>query len=248
MIDIDFSAPNVVTVTPEGALSADDFTQLTTTIDRYLHETERVPNLVIHVGKLPHWDSFRALSKHLHFVRDHQQLVGKIAIVGDNFAVRTLPLLMDLFVSAKVRHFSEARFAEARQWAEVTEDHPGKFESIEGFPLDIVAIRARGIITGQDYRDMLVPLVEKRLASHDRIKLLFVLDGDFDSYSAAAAWDDARFGLRHAGDFTKIAIVTDIGWIRHGARIFAPLMKADVRVFEVAELEDAKSWIMHPTA
>lgn len=243
MIGIDFSAPNVVTLTPEGALSADDFTQLTTTIDQYINETDRIPNLVIHVGKLPHWNSFQALSRHLHFVRNHQRLVGKIAIVGDNFAVRTLPLLMDLFVSAKVRSFSDARLTEARQWAEITEDHPGQFEPMEGFPLDVVAIRARGIITDQDYRDMLVPLVEEKLKLHERLKLLFVLDGDFDSYSAAAAWDDARFGLSHLRDFSKIALVTDISWVRHGVRMFAPLMNADVRVFDVAELKDATSWI-----
>jgi hypothetical protein len=244
MIVIEFSAPNVVTLTPTGTLSAADFMQLTTTIDQYINESDGVPNLIIHVGKLPHWNSFRALSEHLHFVRNHQKFVRKIGIVGDNFAVRTLPLLMDLFVSAKVRSFTEARLTEAQQWAADTEDHPGQFEPLEGFPWDVVAIRAKGIITGQDYRDMLIPLVEERLKSHERLKLLFVLDGDFESYSAAAAWDDARFGFSHLRDFAKIALVTDIGWIRHGANTFAPLMKADLRVFAVAELEDAKSWVL----
>ncbi|MEO7039883.1 MAG: STAS/SEC14 domain-containing protein [Gemmatimonadaceae bacterium] len=244
MIGIEFSAPNVVTLTPAGALSAEDFARLTSTIDQYINENERAPNLVIHVGKLPHWDSFLSFRKHLRFVRNHEPLVKKVAIVGDNFAVRTLPLLMDLFVSAKVRPFSEARFAEAQQWAGTVEDHPGEFELLEGFPKDVIAIRARGIITGQDYREMLVPLVEERLKSLGRLKLLFVLDETFDSYSAAAAWDDARFGLSHLRDFGKIAVVTDIGWIRHGAGIFAPLMKADLRIFDVAELEEAKSWIL----
>lgn len=244
MIAVEFSDPNVATLTPDGTLSAADFTQLTATIDQYINETDRVPNLIIHVGKLPHWNNFRALSKHLHFVRNHQQLVGKIAIVGDNFAVRTLPLLMDLFVSAKVRSFPEARFTEARQWAAVTEDHPGKFEPLDGLPWDVVAVRATGIITRQDYRDMLIPLVEERLKSHDRLKLLLVFDRDFDSYSAAAAWDHARFGFSHLTDFTKIALVTDIDWIRHGANTFAPLMKAELRVFIVSDLEEAKLWVL----
>ena len=245
MIGIDSSVPNVVTLTPVGSLSADDFSQLTATIDRQINETNQVPNLIIHVGKLPHWASFRAFSQHLKFVRDHQRIVAKVAIVGDNFAVRTLPLLMDVFVSAKVRTFAEAKLDDARQWAEESDDHPGRFEQLDGFPLDVIAIKARGIITSQDYRDMLIPLVEERLKSQDRLKLLLVLDGDFESYSAAAAWDDARFGLYHLRDFAKIALVTDIGWVRHGARIFAPLMRADYRAFDVAELDDAKVWIRH---
>lgn len=244
MIGIDFSTPNVVTLTPVGALSADDFSQLTATIDRRINETDQIPNLIIHVGKLPHWESFRAFSQHLKFVRNHQQIVAKIAIVGDNFAVRTLPLLMDFFVAAKVRAFPEARLDDARQWAQVSEDHPGKFERLDGFPPDVIAIKALGIITSQDYRDTLVPLVEERLKSQDQLKLLFVLDGDFDSYSAAAAWDDARFGLHHLRDFARIALVTDIGWFRHGARIFAPLMRAEYRGFDVAEIDDAKKWII----
>lgn len=243
MITIDFSTANIVVLTPHGALSADDFSQLKAAIDRHINENDRIPNLIIHVGKLPHWDSFTALSRHLHFVRDHHKLVKKIAVVGDSLAVRALPLLMDLFVDAKVRAFSEAKFDEAKQWAESIEDHPGQFELIDGFPADVIAIKAKGIITSQDYSDMLVPLVDKKLKAHDRLKFLIVLDDAFESYSAAAAWDDARFGLRHFKDFGKIALVTDIGWIRHGAKLFSPLMKAQLDVFAVAERAKADAWI-----
>ena len=38
MIGIDSSVPNVVTLTPVGSLSADDFSQLTATIDRQINE------------------------------------------------------------------------------------------------------------------------------------------------------------------------------------------------------------------
>jgi hypothetical protein len=243
MIDIEFSKTNIVTLTPRGALSANDFSRLKAVIDQHINETDTIPNIVIHVGKLPHWDSFDALSKHILFVRNHHQLVRKVAIVGDGFAVSTLPFLMDHFVAAKIRHFSEARMVEARDWAEASEDHPGQFEWLEGFPSDVIAIKARGFITSQDYRDMLVPLVDEELKTHDRLKFLFILDGDFDSYSGAAAWDDVRFGLSHWKDFRRIALVTDIGWIRHGAGIFAPIMKADIQVFDLAGIEEAKSWI-----
>jgi hypothetical protein len=243
MIEIEFSATNVVTVTPRGALGAKDFVRLTVAIDQYINQNDRIPNLIILVGKLPHWDSFSAFHSHLRFVRNHERLVKKVAIVGDSFAVRALPLLLDHFVGAKVRTFPEARLEKARHWAEAKEDHPGQFELLEGFPHDVVAVKAQGIITSQDYNDILVPLVDERLKTHDRLKFLFLLDEGFDSYSGAAAWDDARFGLSHWKDFSKIALVTDIGWIRHGARIFAPLARAEIHVFDVAELDKAETWI-----
>ncbi|MEO6152337.1 MAG: STAS/SEC14 domain-containing protein [Croceibacterium sp.] len=243
MIGIELSSPGVFTLTPHGALNPENFSKLTAAIDRYINENDRVPNLVIHVGQLPHWSSLAALSDHLCFVRDHHRLVKKVAIVGDSLAVRMLPGLMDHFVGAKVRNFQEARFDEARHWAEADEDHPGQFESLEGFPSDVIAIRARGIITSQDYREMLIPLVDQKLKTHDRLKFLFLLDQGFDSYSAAAAWDDARFGLSHWKDFSKIALVTDIVWIRHGVMIFAPLMRAEIQIFDVVEREKAETWI-----
>ncbi|MEP6866925.1 MAG: STAS/SEC14 domain-containing protein [Novosphingobium sp.] len=243
MIEVDFCGDNIVMLTPKGNLTAEDFSELSVAIDGYINGTDKIPNLVIHAGQLPNWDDFRAIKEHMRFVRNHHRLVKKVAIIGDTLALKALPLLMDHFVAAKIRRFSEAKIAEALIWAKSSEDHPGNFELLDGFPADVVAVKARGIITSQDYREVLLPFVEKKLKGHARLKLLFVLDEDFDSYSEAAAWDDLRFGFSHIGDFSKIALVTDIGWIRHGAKLFSPLVKADIHIFDVAELDDARSWI-----
>jgi len=137
----------------------------------------------------------------------------------------------------------EEKIAAAREWVRDDDDHPGRFETIEGLPGDVVALKVSGIVTSQDYRDMLVPLVEAKLKAHDKLKFLVVIDDDFVSYSPEAAWDDARFGLGHWADFGRIAVVTDIGWIRTATRLFAPLMPGELHIFALDELEDAKRWI-----
>jgi hypothetical protein len=45
------------------------------------------------------------------------------------------------------------------------------------------------------------------------------------------------------GEFARVAVVTDIEWIRMGVKVMAPLTPCPVQVFHVAELATAKAWI-----
>lgn len=243
MLDIDFTQPGIAILTPRGTLKTEDLARLTTEIDGYVNERDRIPNLVIVADDLRGWDGLAALLEHLQFVRRHHRLVEKVAIVGESLALNALPFLADHLVAAKVRPFPLSKLDDAIEWAGAEKDHPGRFEPIEGLPGDVLAVEAVGIITAQDYRDVLVPLVEEKLKVHDRLKVLVVVGERFTSYSEDAAWDDLRFGLGNWSSFSKIALVTDRGWLRNATRVFAPLMKADVRVFAIDEREEAQAWI-----
>jgi hypothetical protein len=214
MVTCEFTgSKKVLIVTLTGALTVDDLSQIAKTIDDHINRDDDIPNLLIHLSKMPHWDGFRALETHFKLLKNHHRLIKKVAVVGDGVALTIAPQIMDHFVDAKVRHFPEHHVEEAKIWAEAEDDHPGGFEILDDLPQDVLAIKARGLITSQDYRKTLIPQVEKKLEGHDRLKLLIVFDGAFDSYSWAAVWDDMRFGFSHLGDFSRIAIVTDLGWI-----------------------------------
>ncbi|MBC2667068.1 STAS/SEC14 domain-containing protein [Novosphingobium flavum] len=243
MLDIEFTPSNVAVLKPRGALSAADFTRLSEAIDQQTATAGAAPSLVIDAGQLPHWDSLDALGKHLRFVQDHHRLVRKVAVAGDNLALKTLPHVADLFIDAKIRRFPHAKLGDAIEWAGAEGDHPGGFDLIAGLPDDVIGLDVHGIITSQDYRDMLVPLVEERLKAHGKLKALAVLGPGFISYSEGAALDDLRLGFSHWNDFTRAAIVTDITWLRTATRLFAPLMKCEVKVFDMAGLDEAKAWI-----
>lgn len=243
MIDLDQSHPEFVILRPEGALTEDDFVKLSEAIDSRINETDRVPNLVICVDRLPHWASIGALARHFHFVKEHQKIVKKVAVVGDSPLLSVAPEIANHFVSATVRRFPSHKLEDAKAWVRVSEDDPGRFEVIDGLPRDVVAIRAVGIITAQDYRDTLIPLVEGKLKDHDKLKLLFVLDDDYITYSGDAAWEDTKFDLRHLRDFSRIALVTDVKWLTTAAHLFAPIVPHEFKTFPMEELEDAKSWI-----
>ena len=243
MIGIDFPFDDVVALSPQGALTEEDFDRVARAIDSHINDRDAVPNIHVHDRGIPHWASLSAMSRHFHLVKEHEKLVKKVAVVGDVGLLAVLPALLDHFVGAKVRHFPEEKIAAAREWVHGDDDHPGSFETIPGLPGDVIALKVSGIITSQDYRDVLVPLVEAKLKDHDALKFLVMIDDDFISYSPEAAWDDARFGFSHWADFGRIAVVTDIGWIRTATRLFAPLMPAELHIFSLDELENAKSWI-----
>ena len=81
MIGIDFPYENVVALTPQGALTEEDFDRVARAIDDHINERDVVPNILVHVMGIPHWASLSAMSRHFHFVKEHQRLVKKVALV-----------------------------------------------------------------------------------------------------------------------------------------------------------------------
>jgi len=114
---------------------------------------------------------------------------------------------------------------------------------ISDLPKGVVGFSAEGTVTGKDYRDVLIPTVEKALEKGGKIRFLYVLGPGFESYAPGAMWDDTLFGARHYFDFEKIACVTDHDVYAAMIRSFGVLMPAAVRVYSVKELEAAKAWL-----
>lgn len=234
---------NVLLVQINQSLSKEMILSLREEIDGFINEHDHVPNLVISCKTAPHWSSLGAFADHLDLVHDHHKLIKKIALVSDSAVFSVLPNLVDHFVGAKLRHFGEVDFDKAVGWAKEPEDAVGAFHLLDGFPNDVIAMEALGEITGRDYDDVLVPLIEEKLKRHEKLKLFFKLGAEFESYSMGAAWDDLRLGLKHPLSFAKCALVTDIDWLRRGSKVLGPLMPMELMVFHISEEMTATAWI-----
>ena len=246
MINIELDeAQGVVVIRPERmhGLSESDFAQLRDLVDGYLKTHEAVRGLVIVADSFPGWEDFRAFISHMAFVRDHHRVIRKVALVSDDPLLSGAPYVVDHFVNAKVRHFPSAELAQAKTWAAAEEARRGRFVIIEGLPDDVVAVRAEGVITREDYEETLIPAIEKGVSARGRVKLLYWCGEAFMGFSAGAMWDDAWFGLTHLGSFAKIAVVSDVEWLRQSVKFFAPLLPPPVQVFDNADIEAAKAWI-----
>lgn len=114
---------------------------------------------------------------------------------------------------------------------------------MSGFPDQVVAFKAIGEVTDEDYEKVLDPAIAAALAKHDKIRLLYVLGEEFTGYEADAMWEDAKLGLRTFTSYDKIGVVTDATWVRRAVSAFGWLIPGEVRVFTVGAFDQAKGWI-----
>ena len=122
----------------------------------------------------------------------------------------------------------------------------GGFELIErivGLPDTVLGFSAKGIVTADDYESVIIPAVEALFSRQRKVRFLYHLGKDFSGFEAAAVWDDTKLGLKHLAGWEKMAIVSDLEWIRAAIRIFALAIPGHVRVFHNSELSEAIRWI-----
>jgi len=114
---------------------------------------------------------------------------------------------------------------------------------------NILGVRANGTLTGQDYKDVLIPRLEKVMEEKGKVRLLFDLGQDFQGWTLEALWDDARFGWGSRNRFEKVALVGGSLWMELGAKAGGLLMGGELRTFDHDRLQEAWDWIKaQPTA
>jgi SpoIIAA-like len=116
-------------------------------------------------------------------------------------------------------------------------------EILTDFPDNIVAAVAHGVVTKRDYEDALVPRVELILKRHAKIRCYYELGAQFSRMEPGAMWEDFKIGVEHLSRWERVAVVTDVDWIRHAVNIFRFLMPGEVRVFGTSEAAAARKWI-----
>ena len=116
------------------------------------------------------------------------------------------------------------------------------FQALDGLPDQVLGLEAVGTIGDRDFEDVLAPAVEDRLSRNDKIRLLFVFGPDFEGYQGDASWDDA-LDVARSSDFDRLAVVTDVGWVRPMVRSVGWLVPADIEIFTVEEQAAALAWI-----
>jgi hypothetical protein len=114
---------------------------------------------------------------------------------------------------------------------------------IEDLPPDVIGFEAVGKIGAGDYKSVLDPAVDEALASHDKIRFLYVLGDDFDGYSGGAMWEDTKVGVSHWSKWEKIALVTDHAAYADGVKVFGWMVPGEIEVFSVADLDNARAWV-----
>jgi SpoIIAA-like len=117
-------------------------------------------------------------------------------------------------------------------------------EQLSGFSGNVVAFRCSGRVTKADYDSVLVPAVVDALRTHDKVRLYYETSEDFAGFEAGAMWVDFKIGVKHWMRWERVAIVTDVNWMKKAVRLFAFLMPATTRLFLPSESTAARAWLV----
>jgi hypothetical protein len=119
-------------------------------------------------------------------------------------------------------------------------------ELLQGFSDNTVAAACKGRVVADDYEKVLLPRVRQALESHDKLRVYLQIGDDFESVEPGAVWDDIKVGMGHRRSWERIAVVTDVAWIRDAMKVFGFLIPGAMKVFPVAEMSQAREWIAAP--
>jgi hypothetical protein len=114
-------------------------------------------------------------------------------------------------------------------------------ETITGLPPGVIGFEARGQLHADDYRDVLLPAVEATIQRGDKVRIVLVFER-FDGLSGGALWQDLKMGVGHLTQWERIALVTDIDWMRNLTELFGWMTPGELKQFPLVEREAAIAW------
>jgi hypothetical protein len=115
-------------------------------------------------------------------------------------------------------------------------------EPLEGMPPGVIGLRASGKVTAEDYKTVLAPTLDRALADGDKLRLVYELGADYEGFESGGVWQDLRLGATHFNAFERMALVTDVDWMRHAANALGFLMPGEIKVFSLGERDAAVAW------
>jgi hypothetical protein len=119
-------------------------------------------------------------------------------------------------------------------------------EPIEGMPPGTLGWRTGGKMEATDYTEVFVPAAREKIDAGEDLRMVFVISKDFGE-TGSALWQDIKaeveLGIGHWKSWKRIAVVTDIEWLRKAFGAFAWMVPGEAKYFAEADLEAAKTWV-----
>jgi SpoIIAA-like len=123
----------------------------------------------------------------------------------------------------------------------LSSDDATVIRELEDMPAGVIGFEASGTLKAEDYRDVVVPALERASASGE-VRFVIVIP-QFDGMSGGALWEDLKVGIDNLRAWKRIALVTDIEWMKHVTRLFGWMTPGELRQFPLARRADAIAWV-----
>ena len=113
-------------------------------------------------------------------------------------------------------------------------------KELSDLPAGVIGFEASGKIRAEDYRDVVLPALERAAASGE-VRFVIVIP-EFHGMSGGALWQDLKVGIEHLRAWKRIALVTDIAWMRDLTSLFGWMTPGETRTFPLAQRDAAIEW------
>ena len=107
-------------------------------------------------------------------------------------------------------------------------------------PDGVIGFEAAGELHAEEYRDVLLPAIE-RAASAGDIRIVLVIRS-FERNDRRRLVAGPKMGIGHFRPWRRIALVTDIGWMTQVSGLFGWMTPGELRHFPLAERAEAVAW------
>ena len=113
-------------------------------------------------------------------------------------------------------------------------------KDLADLPPGVVGFEISGTVHAEDFRDVVLPALQRAYAS-DEFRFVIVMP-EFRGMTGGALWQDLKVGVEHLHAWKRIALVTDIDWVRHATTLFGWMTPGEVEVFPLAQRDEAIAW------
>jgi hypothetical protein len=107
-------------------------------------------------------------------------------------------------------------------------------------PPSVIGFEVAGKLTAEDYHEILLPAIQNAAASGG-VKIVIVMPA-FEGFAAGAFWQDLKMGIENWRAWSRIALVTDVDWMRRGTEWFGWMTPGDVKHFPLDQRAQAIDW------
>ena len=113
-------------------------------------------------------------------------------------------------------------------------------KELSDLPPGVVGFEATGTLRAEDYRDVVLPALERAAASGE-VRFVVIIP-EFHGMTGGAVWQDLKMGFEHLQKWKRIALVTDVEWIVHVTSVFGWMTPGELKHFPIAQRGDAVNW------
>jgi hypothetical protein len=104
-----------------------------------------------------------------------------------------------------------------------------------------LSLKAIGKLTHEDY-ETITPMIDSALEGVKDPKVNVFFDGtELEGWELRAAWDDFKLGLKHGGEFDRIALLGNKKWQEYASKIGSWFVSGEVKYFE--DENEALAWL-----